>query len=302
MHAAPLGVVANWASMGYAAPPPVLLGHASVGWTSPTFTYDLMRHTNASADDLDNRIDEHINVDDPFRAAWKKWHDTEWKPFFEKYAGPNSSQLSKLGVVLDTDALYRQAEYERGILDDMHRTYLGKRGPDGRPLPPPAVSPPARVLPPTDVATPTFQVPWWAWLLGGVALVGAGYYAYRRYLAPGGRDMGRRDASRDPELLPPRLRDRRDPYAPNFHVRDTHPGASPLRSGARGAPSAAPDAGIPYPRSIVDYIQGDKGRDRDPGCGCSAVPSYSSTSRDDDALPESYDDSPSDGSYDDTDE
>lgn len=179
---------------------------ARIGFTAPTDIYEAMRQIQSSAEALD--ADVAANVIDPaFRAAWAAWFH-EWRAFFD-------ANYRKLGTILHTDELKAQVESYRSQLLSWYDGYTHQSAPNGAPLPAPHGVPPLRPPPEAETSGGGSLLPWWAWMLGGVAVVGAGYLAYRHYgevqakkraiereVLPGliGAPLARAAAARDADL------------------------------------------------------------------------------------------------------
>lgn len=156
------GVVPSDASPTPPAPQP------STGWTTPSITYDNMRMVNASAIALDLDIQAHVQRPE-FKKAWGEWL-TAWKAFFEKHQGIRQ----RLGDLFNSDDIARLTEAYRQSLARWYDAYAAE--PD---------VPRATSVPPNSFEKPPedkggFTIPWWAWALGGAALVGAGFMIYRQ--------------------------------------------------------------------------------------------------------------------------
>lgn len=162
--------------------------YATVGFTSPTFTYTKMRAMQAHAEQLDTLIEAYVPNND-FRSSWKDWYDHAWRPFFDKYANPStSSSWAKLGAGFDSDTLAAQAESFRRQLEQYDRDYRGQRTIQNQPVPTPVGIVPPHVEPGvTDRQFTTSFVPWWGWALGAVGVAGLGAYAYHRFTRRGRR-------------------------------------------------------------------------------------------------------------------
>ncbi len=210
---------------------PLLPQHATFGFTAPTDIYDVMRSVKTSADALHR--DVLANVADPaFRTAWLAWYQ-EWNAFFER-------NYRTFGTLLHTDELKAQTEAYRLQLLSWYDAYARQTTPVGTPVPPAAGVPPLRPGPgvPTQGAPPSTNgaseplIPWWGWVLGGAALVGVGYYGYKRYLAPDRSLLPRMGAGRDYILSA------RDPdywsslpvSSRDLHERGYRPVGNPLRA------------------------------------------------------------------------
>lgn len=180
-------------------------GQASIGFTAPTDIYEVMRQIQTSAEALDP--DVATNVADPaFRAAWAAWF-AEWRRFFD-------ANYRTFKTLLHTDELKAQVETYRLQLLSWYEGYARQTGAGGKPVPAPRGVPPFRPPPETEKEKGGSSLPWWAWMLGGVALVGMGYLGYRKYhelsakrraieteVLPGliGAPLARAAAARDPE-------------------------------------------------------------------------------------------------------
>lgn len=164
---------------GYRVPMPM----ARVGFTSPTFTYTLMREIQAHAAELDTLVETNV-VSNDFRVAWKRWYDESWRPFYDTYANPStSSSWSKLGAAFDSDSLAARAQEFRAQLEDFSHKYSQLKTPSGQPVPQPASSPPPEIKPrPADETFHASDIPWWAWTLGAAGLLGLGAYGYHRWI------------------------------------------------------------------------------------------------------------------------
>lgn len=154
-----------------------------VGYVAPTVTYEKMRQMQASASALDRDIHQHV-ADAAFRDAWDAWYRSAWLPFFEKYAGPDSSSWAKLNAALWlNDEVTAQAESYRLQLENFYRTYPQQKTPDGTRVPTPRGASP--ILPglPTKPRGSYSDVPWWVWALGASAVGGLGYLGYLKVRA-----------------------------------------------------------------------------------------------------------------------
>lgn len=174
----------NGSRYAYAYPMPPMLAQRSradvVGFVAPTITYDRMRQIQASAVTLDANI-RHYVTDESFRRAWAAWY-AEWLPFYEKYAGPDYSTSARLAAAFESDELSQQTESYRQTLERFASDYRNQRQANGQPVPPLAGGSPSlgRIpLNPHD-APANLGIPAWLWVVGGVALAGAGYYGYTR--------------------------------------------------------------------------------------------------------------------------
>lgn len=154
---------------------------AVVGWTNPTITYDSQRRIDREAAMLDGLIRANV-IDEPFRAAWQTWYEGNWKPFFAKYAGDDSLiPYGKLGAVASSDAIARETETQSQYLNGFVADYNRQRTRTGQLVPQTRVPPLEQPLVEGDKKESGWTLPWWAWMLGGVAVVGVGYWGYRKY-------------------------------------------------------------------------------------------------------------------------
>lgn len=153
---------------------------ASTGWTTPTITYEKMRQMQAaSAEPLNRDIDTHVG-DPAFRASWDAWYQRAWLPFFDKYAGPHSSELAKLGAALHSDDIAARAESFRQQLEHFFQTYSQQRRPDNRPVPPPTGAPPLLGGLPEGAGKSGVSLPWWLWAGGAVVIGALGWFIVQK--------------------------------------------------------------------------------------------------------------------------
>lgn len=189
------------------------------GWSSPSLLWDSMRQIQVSAAALDGDVAANVRRE-PFRAAWIAWFQN-WGVFFRRYESEWS--LGRLTALADTDGLAAQVAAYRAQLVSWYEGY-GRESDGGKPVPPASGQPPLappKPEPGPDAPSEGLTIPWWMWVLGGVALVGGGYYIYRvvttakneveakrraleTYVLPGliGPDMARVAAARDAIPLP----------------------------------------------------------------------------------------------------
>lgn len=191
-------------------------GQATVGFTAPTDIYEVMRQIQTSAEALDPDVATNV-ADAAFRRAWAAWF-LEWRRFFD-------ANYRTFKTLLHTDELKAQTETYRLQLLSWYEGYARQTSSGGKPVPAPRGVPPFR--PPPEVEKEkSGSLPWWAWMLGGVALVGVGYLGYRKYhemqakkraieteVLPGliGAPLARAAAARDPEPIPGMPAHARDP-------------------------------------------------------------------------------------------
>lgn len=159
-------------------------GPLVVGWTQPTIIYSRMRQIHASAEALDHDVKRYV-ADPLFQAGWDTWYHETWLPFYQKYAGPDAQTGAKLSAVFETDELARLTDAYRQQLEGFYEDYRKQQTRAGQPVPAPSGQSPTlgevHRPPKEGGSSVTGAVPWWAWMLGGAAVAGLGYYGYRRY-------------------------------------------------------------------------------------------------------------------------
>lgn len=153
--------------------PKLVFEEPVTGWTTPSIIYDRMRDIDTAASALDREIQTKVTRA-AFRDHWGEWYK-RWRAFFAKYQGA----WAKLGAVTYTDDLASQVESWRQQLADFGDAYKLESGSSVPGIPPSPPVPPPPLPNPTGIAN--LSVPWWVWMLGGVALVGTGYYLYTRF-------------------------------------------------------------------------------------------------------------------------
>jgi hypothetical protein len=137
-----------------------------------------MKAIDAQATSLLGDYQRNVASGEPHRAGYENWFSTVWKPFFNK----NTGLLGPFSNILRTDALASQVEARRNELVGFRASYTTLVTPGGTPVPPPT-DPNVPQAPPVAPPQPFLgmTIPWWAWLLGGVAVAGGGYLAYRSW-------------------------------------------------------------------------------------------------------------------------
>lgn len=152
------------------------------GFTAPVIIYENMRAIDQDAARLDGNVNAYV-ADPVFRSAWAGWL-VNWRAFRDRYLDSNAA---KLGAVFYTDDLARQVEIYRQQLAGWYADYTRQASTTGTPVPqisslgiPPLA--PGQRTGPQGQSEPL--LPWWAWMVVGVAAVGGGYFVYRRYVAP----------------------------------------------------------------------------------------------------------------------
>jgi hypothetical protein len=214
-------------SVGFAAAP-------RIGFTSPTTIYEKMRTLDREADALNQDVLANVASDGTsgaYKRAWMAWY-AQWKTFFAKTLD------EKVGNLLHTDALDTEVDGKRSEFLGFKRDYPLQHRPDGTLVPAPSVPAPAPL--PKAGSGPGGEsiLPWWGWMIGGIAVVGLGYLGYRKYqeltakrkaieteVLPGvlggffgpktGHSLAKAAAARD--MLPPGI-GRRDPSRDPFNL------------------------------------------------------------------------------------
>lgn len=165
----------------------------SVGWTTPSLSFDKMKQINGSALTLNFDIEKNVTRKE-FKDSWNLWFK-DWQHFFERYQG----MAGKFTSLFDSDAVAAQTESYRvqlmGDPDAKPRpnpgwigVYEAERTPEGKPVPPSSAAPvPRLVLPPVPGQPPPPEdgLPWWVMTLlviGGVTFVAGSVFIIRRKL------------------------------------------------------------------------------------------------------------------------
>lgn len=144
-----------------------------IGFTAPDSTYDRMRMLNARAVHVNGNVANYVR-DPVYKEAWNAWYN-QWRPFYEKYAGPNAKLTTKSNVALfRSDELAAQQSAQEGQFESLLADYNQQRTIAG------GLVPQIEYTAPTPVPTNN-ALPWWFWVGGGALLVGIGYLAYRKY-------------------------------------------------------------------------------------------------------------------------
>ena len=222
----------------------------SVGWTSPTIFYERMRSLDPAIQELNTLIGNYISRQ-AFRDSWKAYY-AQWTKF---YAESQEWQRKLTGPqIFENEAYGQQVEDFRRRYETYRAGYEAERNEKGE-APPTPVTPTPR----PDQRTPSdsgIQIPWWVWMLGGVALVGGGYWIYKKALVvrdarreidralpdtlgglmPGGHEVGTFVARHSPANDPSRPL----VMAPVYHQNPPRPILAPIGIAGDYAPSAPP--------------------------------------------------------------
>ena len=175
------------------------------GYVPPAATYDKMRQMQgASAAPMNRDVEDYV-ASAPYRAAWGAWYRT-WLEFFDKYAGPDSSSLAKLGAAIYSEEVAKRAESFRLQLMAFYETYPKQKAALG------GLVPAAHGVPPLLGGLPessksgisSFALPWWVY---GIGILGLGAFAYSAYVQVRGIQAKRRAIETDvlPKLIGPDL-------------------------------------------------------------------------------------------------
>ena len=145
----------------------------SAGYTSPDVIRDKMANVDQSAQNLDASVEANITVENPFREKWHRWL-IGWDAFNAEWSGTAPT------IYLHSDEVNARVESYKNELKGWYDDYGRQKGLDGKPVQKPEGSPPGGAA----------FVPTWAWIVGGLAVAGAGYAGYRYLQKQGTR--GRR--------------------------------------------------------------------------------------------------------------
>ena len=148
------------------------------GYTSPDVIRDKMANVDQSAQNLDASVEANITVENPFREKWHRWL-IGWDAFNAEWSGTAPT------IYLHSDEVNARVDSYANELKGWYSDYATQKGLDGKPVKKPDGSPPGG---------PAF-VPTWAWVLGAVAVAGAGYAGYR-YVQSNERAAKRQKARR----------------------------------------------------------------------------------------------------------
>ena len=149
----------------------------ATGYTPPGATYEKMRRMHAgSALPLYRDV---ASVADPvYRESYESWFERGWSPFYEKYAGPRSSELARLGAFFTSDEVAARAESFKSELDHFYADYPEQRTLAGQPVRASGVNPTMALT--QASASITSGTPWWAWMLGAAFVGGLGWTILRQ--------------------------------------------------------------------------------------------------------------------------
>jgi hypothetical protein len=133
-----------------------------------------MEQIKTSADALNEDVMR--NVADPaFRQHWADWYAT-WNKYYTDVNGLWSKLFSNPFHANEID---RQVESFRLNLLGWYDAYRAQRTQNNIPVPAPSGQPPTPGKEPGK-DTVTSGLPWWFWLLSGIAVVGVSYLVYRK--------------------------------------------------------------------------------------------------------------------------
>ena len=150
----------------------------ATGYTPPAATFDKMRQMQSASVEPFNRDVQNVG-DAAYKEGWRAWHQGAWLPFYQKYAGPGSSSLTRFGTNFYSDEVAARAEAFRQQLQSFYETYPRQRTAAGQPVPPLTGAPPVLGGLPARPGLAS-RVPLWAWGLGLAAAGGFGYLVYLR--------------------------------------------------------------------------------------------------------------------------
>ena len=111
----------------------------------------------------------------PTRGSFFGWYES-WKPFYEKYIGPDAGSLAQSNVSLNFEEFDQALLRYKMQFDSIVRDYntLPEANNNGKFQPTPD-------RPDTSRDRDGSGLPWWFWLASGVAVVGGGYLVYQKY-------------------------------------------------------------------------------------------------------------------------
>lgn len=152
-----------------------------IGFTAPTILYDRMRALDPAVQELQTLVQTYVTRQ-AFKDSWSQYYG-QWVAFYQKYLG---SDANKLGAPVTDNAKFEaQIEDFRVRYQTYRDGYSKEVDANGQPLKAPAPISPLPPPPPPDTQPDdqkksSWTLPWWAWMLGGVAVVGGGYWLYKR--------------------------------------------------------------------------------------------------------------------------
>lgn len=148
----------------------------STGWTTPAIIYTRMDEIDVHANALNAAISQNVRRAD-FITHWNDWLN-RWKKFYEAY----QTTSKRMAAPFFTDELASQVESFRIQLGEFQAAYDAEG--DGSfpavPGTPPRPPNPPAPEPKDASGIAKLSVPWWLWVLGGVAVAGGAYYVYGR--------------------------------------------------------------------------------------------------------------------------
>jgi hypothetical protein len=145
-----------------------------IGYTSASIISNDIQAVNIDAARLESLMTANV-VDAPLRAAWAAWY-ADWQAFYEYH----QSQFQRFNSLFYSDTLAAQVEAKSRQLAALYADYNRVRNPATPPVPVPNVKQPKAEDAAREQSVTGWNIPWWVWMLGGVAVVGAGYLAYRK--------------------------------------------------------------------------------------------------------------------------
>lgn len=158
---------------------------SSTGWTSPTVLYDRMNALDPAIQELQTLVQTYI-VRTTFKDSWNDFY-AQWNKFYNesketvrRLTGPQILENKNYEATIETFRL-RYEGYKAG--------YVAEKSMQNGPLPTP-ITPTPPPPPPSDDKPPSpnkkddggIKIPWWVWMLGGVAVVGGVYWIYKKSL------------------------------------------------------------------------------------------------------------------------
>lgn len=163
---------------GIAVPTPIFgkapQARAMVGWTRPGDSFSRLDVLNTDAVRLNANMIAFISPG-PLMSGWSAWF-TEFDRLYQTFAGPHASKLQQANVITHSDEFAQRVTTEEEQYRSFLAEYNNQRLSNGQPVPQlvPRIPGPPQAF--------GWTIPWWAWMLGGVAVVGVGYLGYLQYI------------------------------------------------------------------------------------------------------------------------